>query len=318
VNYQLTNLTLNKRPLLPFQEKNDYFKQLLLISILCLLGVLLLSLLGAGIAYFLFDVELNNQFSYTNLSSDEMNALKMIQFFSAMGLFILPTFIHAKLLHNQPFVELGLKTTNIKNFIVVLLIMVSVAPFLSYTITINEALVLPEFMSGIEAWMKQSEEQAMQLTTTFLTMNSVVEFIFVFIIVALLPAFGEELLFRGVLQKLLVRWIGKPHLAIWLTAIIFSALHMQFFGFLPRMLLGVLFGYLFFWSKSLWLPIFAHLLNNGSVVVVGYLYPETIKQSEIVTFTDDALTKISLAILSLVITIGLLFYLKKQYTSTPQ
>lgn len=303
---------MSKRPLLPFQENNEYFKQLLLISILCLLGVLFFSFLGVTIASFLFNIEMNTQFSYANLSSDETSALKLIQFFSAIGLFVLPAIIYAKLINNKAFNELGIRATNSKNFIVVIFIMIAVTPFLSYTITINEALILPEFLSGVEAWMKKSEEQAMQLTTTFLTMNSVVDFIFVFIIIAIVPALGEELLFRGVLQKLLVRWIGKPHLAIWLTAIIFSALHMQFFGFLPRMLLGVLFGYLFFWSKSLWLPIFAHLFNNGSVVIAGYLYPETIKQSEIVTFADDTPTKIILAALSLVITLGLLFYVRKK------
>lgn len=296
--------------LLP-HNKNDYLKQLVLIASLCLVSVLFFSFIGTILANFLFNINLSHQFSYTNLSLNETNALKLIQFFSAIGLFIIPPFIYVKLRYQHPFSELGItKKFSFNSLITTILIMLVVTPFLSFTININEAISFPSYLINVEQWMKQSEQQAKELTTAFLTMNNKVDFMFVFIIVAIIPAIGEELLFRGVLQKLLQRWIKKPHLAIWITAIIFSALHLQFYGFLPRMLLGALFGYLFYWSNSLWLPILAHLFNNGSVVTVSYFYPEQINESEIISLSNSETTNLILAALSLIFTLVLLYYFK--------
>ena len=90
------------------------------------------------------------------------------------------------------------------------------------------------------------------------------------LIIAVIPALGEELLFRGVIQQLFLKWNGKVHLSIWLTAFIFSAVHMQFLGFFPRLILGAVLGYMLVWSGSLWLPIIAHFTNNAFAVVVTY------------------------------------------------
>ena len=90
-------------------------------------------------------------------------------------------------------------------------------------------------------------------------------------LIALIPAVGEELLFRGIIQRLFYKWSGDVHIGVWIAAILFSALHGQFFGFLPRMMLGAVLGYLLVWSGSLWLPIFVHMVNNGGAVIVAYL-----------------------------------------------
>lgn len=298
-------------------EKPDYLKQLVIILIFCLLSVLLFSIVGAVVAKLLFDINISYQFSYQQLANDELNALKVIQLFSSIGLFIVPPLIYAKLVSKTPFTELGIKAkTNFKSIILTALIMLVVMPFLSFTIDINSKLILPEFMSAIEEWMKQSEEQAILLTTSFLKMDNFLNFLFIFLLVAILPAVGEELLFRGVLQKLLIKWTKKYHLGIWITAIIFSALHMQFYGFLPRLILGVMFGYLFFWSKSLWLPILAHLLNNGSVVIAAYINPNTINENESFSFSENTLLSISLIIISFITTVFLLLTLKKNQKNT--
>jgi membrane protease YdiL (CAAX protease family) len=97
--------------------------------------------------------------------------------------------------------------------------------------------------------------------------------------IAVLPAVGEELLFRGVIQKLFSKITRSHHWGIWISAILFSALHLQFYGFIPRLLLGAMFGYLLVWSGSLWLPILAHFINNAAAVTAlfmidhGYLNP---------------------------------------------
>ncbi|MCW9041251.1 MAG: CPBP family intramembrane metalloprotease [Flavobacteriales bacterium] len=299
-------------------EKTDFLKQLVIILVLCLLSVLLFSIVGAVVAKLLFNVNINHQFSYHQLANNEINALKIIQLFSSIGLFIIPPLIYAKLISKTPFIELGIKAkTNFKSIILTVLIMFIVMPFLSFTIDLNSKLVLPEFMSSIEEWMKQSEEEAMFLTSSFLKISNLLDFFFIFFLVAILPAVGEELLFRGVLQKLFIKWTKKYHLGIWITAILFSALHMQFYGFLPRLILGVMFGYLFFWSKSLWLPIIAHLLNNGSVVIAAYINPNSINDSEPFSSSENTFLSILLIIISFSATTFLLLtFIKTQKNTT--
>ena len=94
-------------------------------------------------------------------------------------------------------------------------------------------------------------------------------------------------MFRGVLQKIFIRWFNNAHAGIWITAIVFSAIHLQFFGFFPRLLLGLMFGYIFLWTKSLWLPIVGHFINNGSIVIASYFYPEKIMNEDISFFSED-------------------------------
>ena len=119
--------------------------------------------------------------------------------------------------------------------------------------------------------IRDREEDAAALTRFLTTFPDFSQFLLGFLIVAVLPALGEELAFRGMLQPAMVRLSGNPHVAIWITAILFSALHMQFLGFVPRVMLGALFGYMAHWSGSLWLPIAAHLVNNGLSVILLYM-----------------------------------------------
>jgi hypothetical protein len=106
---------------------------------------------------------------------------------------------------------------------------------------------------------------------TMLTMDTMYALVLNFIMIAIIPPLMEELLFRGTMQPLIQKGLG-PHMAIILTGAFFSFVHMDFYGFFPRMLLGIMFGYLFYWSGSLWVPIFAHFLHNGLQVVALYLF----------------------------------------------
>src|SRR5690606_9694418 len=94
------------------------------------------------------------------------------------------------------------------------------------------------------------------------------------LMIAIIPAIGEELLFRGGIQNIFYKWFKNPHIAIWAAAILFSAIHVQFYGFIPRMLLWALFGYLLVWGKSIWYPIIGHFINNGSAVVTAFIYQQ--------------------------------------------
>ena len=126
-----------------------------------------------------------------------------------------------------------------------ILIMFAVVPIINLLMVFNEQLHLPEGLSFIEEWMKESEAQAARLTEVFLVMDTPQELFYNLLIIAILPAIGEEFLFRGILQRLFHELTKNIHVTIFITAALFSAIHMQFYGFLPRMLLGVMFGYLY-------------------------------------------------------------------------
>jgi membrane protease YdiL (CAAX protease family) len=131
---------------------------------------------------------------------------------------------------------------------------------------------MPEFMSGIERWMRNMENQATEMTDAFLQVDTAMGLMVNLLIIGLLAAVGEELLFRGVILKMFRESVNNVHLAVFFSALLFSAFHGQFYGFVPRAMLGVMFGYIFVWTGSLWVPILLHLLFNSVSVVVAFLY----------------------------------------------
>ncbi|NJN42278.1 MAG: CPBP family intramembrane metalloprotease [Flammeovirgaceae bacterium] len=176
----------------------------------------------------------------------------------------------------------------------------------------NANLTFPSWLNGFDQWARSREDMAAEITTFLTTFDSLGEFIFAFLVVAVLPALGEELVFRGMLQREIQKGTNNIHAAIWISAILFSALHMQFFGFIPRILLGALFGYLYFWSGNLIVPVFAHFVNNGFSLIMLYLY-----QLDIVTVdmeSAEAAPSYAIGIFTL-LTFGLLILLKKNFES---
>ncbi|EOZ96517.1 caax amino terminal protease family [Indibacter alkaliphilus LW1] len=151
------------------------------------------------------------------------------------------------------------------------MVMIGAILFNSLLIDINMGIKLPEFMSGIESWMRNKEDELMYMTKFITDFQSTGEFLAGVLVIGVLAGLGEEVFFRGVLQPKIQIYTGNPHVAVWLTAFIFSAIHMQFYGFLPRLLLGAVFGYLYIFSGSMIYPIIAHILNNTFTVVLVYL-----------------------------------------------
>ncbi|MDF1673437.1 MAG: CPBP family intramembrane metalloprotease [Vicingaceae bacterium] len=288
---------------------NKPFLQLILILCLCLGSTIIFSIVGAVIALVTYGFDLQTMQDYTNPQTIE--ALKLMQLLSAIGLFIVPPILYAIISSKQRAKTLSLNIVGKPiNYLLVLVLMFISTPALSWIIDINASMVLPEFMSGIEEWMRTSEAQAQQLTQAFLTFDGFGSLIYILILVAVVPAVGEELLFRGVLQKIFIQWTKNPHWGIWITAFLFSALHMQFFGFIPRMLLGAVFGYVFLWSKSLWLPILGHFINNGSVVLLSYFAPDLMEDTDI-SFFSGSEYEMLYYVGSLILTATLIFLIRK-------
>jgi uncharacterized protein len=156
--------------------------------------------------------------------------------------------------------------------LLVLAIMFISNPAIEILSDINQKMSLPPWLQ----WMSDSQKNADKLMGLMLDMKTAGSLVFNIIFVALLTGIVEEFMFRGVLQTIFVRLTKNTHVAIWITAILFSAFHMEFFGFLPRLLLGVLFGYFVAWSGSIWPAVWAHFLNNGTAVVATYLFQHKI------------------------------------------
>lgn len=140
-------------------------------------------------------------------------------------------------------------------------------PALNQIVYWNQEMNLPDSLASFEQWCRQMEEQAEELTKGLINTTDLLPTIINLLLIGILTGIGEEFFFRGALQRMLIWCKVNPHVAIWTAATVFSALHFQFFGFVPRLLLGAFFGYLYWWSGSIWVNAFAHALNNSLVIV---------------------------------------------------
>ncbi|HHU95662.1 MAG: CPBP family intramembrane metalloprotease [Bacteroidota bacterium] len=139
----------------------------------------------------------------------------------------------------------------------------------------NQGFVLPEALRSVEEWMRTLEDAAMETTMLLLSGQGVGYFLLNLLIVAGLAALSEELFFRGALQQFLQEKIPNGHASVWITAFIFSVVHFQFYGFFPRLVLGALLGYLFLYTRNLWVPIVVHFINNATVIVLHFFWGDT-------------------------------------------
>lgn len=190
--------------------------------------------------------------------------------------------------------------------VVVIIFMIVNSVFIEWNSNFN----FPDFAGGFESWARDRENAAAELTTFLTQFDSSAQLVLALVVIAVLPAVGEEIVFRGLIQNELVRGTNNIHLSIWFAAFLFSAIHMQFFGFVPRLLLGALFGYLYYWSGSLLIAIIAHFVNNAVSVLALYFY-----QQGTLTFDVESpeAAPASMVILSAALTAGLLYYFYKYY-----
>lgn len=257
-------------------DNTAYSKFLLAVGVVLICAVLftLIGTLAVSIAFGVSLTQLQEAFN-SDTNPNAISMLKGMQTISAIGAFAIPALLIAYLFDQKPLDYLSLnKKFSVVSVVLVMVALIAAIPMINYIVEMNSRMLLPSFLSGIENWMKESEAKAAELTERFLVMHSVSDLLFNIFMIGLLPAIGEELLFRGIIQRLFIDWSKNRHLGIWLSAILFSAMHLQFYGFIPRVLLGALFGYLLVWSGSLWLPICAHFANNASAVLFTYLFKE--------------------------------------------
>lgn len=255
----------------PNKEEINPFLQLLLLLFYAVTGGLVFGILAIVIVLLMYGLGIVSNLDML-LSGDPkyIAGFKVIQILSSIGTFILPP-IALALTERKKVTEFYLfKQPKFLLIVLVLAIMILSMPFMEWTVIWNQKMVLPDFLHKIEQWMKEKEAIAMKMTIQLITVRSNFDFIVNLVMIAVLPAIGEELMFRGGVQRSLNRAFENPHLAIWLSAIIFSAIHVQFYGFVPRMLLGAGFGYLYYYSGSIWYAMLAHFINNAYAVCAAF------------------------------------------------
>ena len=269
-------------------------------------------------------------------NSQSTVSLKWLQFVQTVATFLIPPVLCAWLFDadRRPFAWLKMdKRIDGSLFALAVAIMICAIPAINLLADLNSRITLPESMAAWEAKMKSMEAAAAALTERFLQVDNLGGLIINLGLMALLPALSEELSFRGTLQQLLSNspkdgltaqrsnsvsgLTAQRSIAVWITAIIFSAIHMQFYGFIPRMLMGAMFGYVFVWTGSLWVPIVMHFTNNALAVIVYYIVAnsqELTANNQNIADTIGAGDTWWLGVISLILTsLGLLIFYRRTH-----
>lgn len=244
----------------------DYFIRLVTIAGLAFIGMLGTAAVSAAILM-MNGMSLTDMLNISQTGMEGMTGGMVRGLLAAQHLcvFIFPSLVFGFIFYRSKLFS-GFDLTRTPGlalcFLGILFLIVSY-PLVNLSFLLNEALPLP-------SWAGDFESQAEETLKTILEMNSPFGFLINLLVIAILPGIGEELIFRGIAQKHIGGWLKNPVVGIWIAAFIFSAIHMQFEGFFPRMILGAILGYLYYWTKNLWVPIIVHAFNNGIQVILIY------------------------------------------------
>ncbi|MFY0608197.1 MAG: CPBP family intramembrane metalloprotease [Cyclobacteriaceae bacterium] len=237
-------------------------------------GILLFSLLAQGAIMLFFGFDLTESVALMNNPESVENskyALMLMQAITSIGAFILIPLLFIKFNDGEGFAKFfKLPDDSLRPTLMTVVILFCFMVANSIVIEWNQHLVLPEVLSAFESWAQAKEAQLKELTEYLTTFSGIHEFLIALVVIALVPAIGEELLFRGLIQKLFGKLTNNAHLAIWISAVIFGVFHFQFYGVVPRIFLGALFGYLFYWSGYLSLAMVGHFINNALTLTLVY------------------------------------------------
>ncbi|HLN52843.1 MAG TPA: CPBP family intramembrane glutamic endopeptidase [Lentimicrobium sp.] len=240
--------------------------------LLLLIGLLILgTALSIGLAYLVTIIFMGKDVLLDPNIMLNIGFIRIMQILNQIGVFIMPPLALAFFTETHPGQYLGFNSVKGSHIIATLLLIFGMSPIVSFLMELNEGMLLPQSFQSIEDWMRSSEDKANELVQWMLSYTDPLSLGINALMIILLPAIGEELLFRAVLIRIFKGIFKNIHLAVWISAILFSAFHLQFYGFLPRMFLGLAFGYLFIWSGTIWVPVMAHFINNATVVAVTYL-----------------------------------------------
>ena len=280
---------------------NKHFKELvfIIISISPLLAMSIVSNL----------IETPTEISYEGLD----RKILMLSNSFLLFFFLIPYFV----IRNNPSYLMNYKKVKLLPVIMVIFTTVFFIILNAPVIEWNKSISFPSFMSSFESWALLKEKQLESLTIYLVSFENNFEYLIGIIAIAIIPGFCEEYFFRGVLQKNLNLLLKNAHIAILLSSLLFSAFHLQFYGFFPRFFLGVFFGYLYYWSGSLFYPVIAHALNNFLSLTVFYAASSGLFGEDIdVSVNSSPEIPLALIAFSIIIFIFLVVILKEKLNNT--
>lgn len=233
-----------------------------------------------------------------------LRGLLLLQF---LGLFLIPSLLFAYFSDPKPFRYLGMKQPTKEIYWILAIVAMFVAiPLVEYIGVLNQKMNLG---ANTQKWMKGMEEEAAKQIQFMLAKHTIGELITNLVFISLFAGIGEEIFFRGILQRMFIRAFKNPWMGIVFTAAIFSAFHLQFFGFFPRIALGVVLGAIYWYSGSLWAAIIAHFIYDGFIIVLAYFNPSLVTNPDQSIMSANNL--LPLGVVSLIATVLLLWQMKK-------
>lgn len=230
--------------------------------------------------------------------------------------FILPALITALFVTRLPaqFLAIDRRPSSLKALASCGLLLLAI-PAINALVAWNESITLPQSMSGIEKSMRIAEETARASIDVLIGGTSLGSLLVSILIVGVFAGLSEEMLFRGAFQRLMTTSGLRGPVAVWIAAFVFSAMHLQFYGFFGRLLLGAYFGYLLLWTRSLWIPIITHAFNNTLYIIGSYIETSSGGVPDINTFGADSPI---LIIFSVVLTVLGIYFLRRYCLRVPK
>lgn len=269
--------------------------------------------LGIAITKLFFGIDLQSSFNeiiYNSKANPQgVMALKLNQALISMAIFVVPAFLFCKAIYQNPIHFLQLQSpTKIYNYLFIIILIILAIPVSSWLMQFNQNLHFSENYQDIETFLRGDEAFAKLQMEIFVNANTIPQLLFNILIVAVIPAITEEIFFRGCLQNFVKICFYNVHVSVIFTAIIFSAIHGDYFGFLPRFMFGLVLGYAFAYSGNIWVSIVGHFLNN-CITIVAYFIAQ--KHSDIAYLKDDYSFPIIVTLVTAISIILILFAMSK-------
>ncbi|MBN1116069.1 MAG: CPBP family intramembrane metalloprotease [Bacteroidales bacterium] len=273
--------------------------------------------IGVLLSKFIFSMHLDaiNHAFYGRWDELTDSQIKYYQAFQTFGFFILPgIFLHWILsASDNEYFNIRFKINGV-GLVLTIIAFAGAIPLINWIVNLNQSISFPTFMSGIEDSLRTNEESLTSFSKRLLDMQGIPSLIATVFIIGALPAIGEEFIFRGVFQTLFKEILRNMHLSIIISAILFSAFHGEFFGFIPRFFLGLLLGYLMHWSKTIWMPVIGHFIFNSATIIICYLFQREKIGSLGQSLSIDGQFNL-IVLVSLGVVIVMMFALRKLYAN---
>ena len=277
----------------PIIKKTSRLERIFLLAALVVIGLIVGSVIGL---------------LYAIISGNDimsLNSLRFMQISSQIFTFVLPPILYAMLVKERPFKSLGFSKSTILWLILGVAMMYTILPLNSIFTEWNANIKFPESLASFEKLMQDLQENATEIMMRFINVDTIGGLILNLFMIAGLAALGEELLFRSVIQTSLIRICKNAHIGIFIASAIFSLFHMEFYGLLPRLVLGLLMGYMYYYSRSIWIPMAMHFANNGTIVILYYLNNIGAINIDVESFGE---TNIFVLILSIIAMVALFWF----------